>query len=212
MGLTVENTTIVVATYGAPGWATLARRRAIPSARALGCAIVHAHGDTLHGARNAGVEQVDTKWMIHLDADDQLEPGYVEGMSVGTADVRAPIVRYIHRGRPTRPAMPRVAGHTHDCVASCLTQGNWIVVGAAVRTDLVREVGGWRDFCWSEDWDLWLRCYLNGAKIEAAPLAVYRAYVRPGSRNRAQTQEGRLAAHRAIAQANGGMERGIPVP
>jgi len=203
MGLTVESTTVVVATYGQQQWINLARIRAIPSARALGCQVIHVHGDTIHGARNECVSQVTTPWVIHLDADDQLEPGYITAMSRGTADVRAPMVRYIQRGRGLRPAMPRVAGHGHACTADCLTQGNWLVVGAAVRTDLVREVGGWRDFSWSEDWDLWLRCHLRGAKIEAIPTAVYRAFTRPGSRNRGQSAEARLAAHRAIEQANG---------
>ena len=34
--------------------------------------------------------------------------------------------------------MPTVAGHTHQCEAACLLQGNWLVVGAMVLTDLVR--------------------------------------------------------------------------
>jgi GT2 family glycosyltransferase len=99
--------------------------------------------------------------------------------------------------------MPAVAGHTHQCVAECLVDGNWLVVGSLVRADLVRKVGGWRDFDWSEDWDLWLRCHLAGASFEAIPEAVYRAHVRPDSRNRGASREKRLAAHKAIASANG---------
>ena len=90
-----------------------------------------------------------------------------------------------------------VAGHRHDCTAECLPEGNWLVVGSLVRAQMVRDVGGWRDFTWSEDWDLWLRCWLAGATVEAIPDAIYRAYVRPNSRNRAPQHAERIAAHRA---------------
>lgn len=200
--------TIVVATFGGPEWVELAARRAIPSAQRFGVPVLHAHGDSLHEARNAAVEQVDTEWVIHLDADDELENSYLDAMESGSADVRAPAVRYVGPGAATRgPAMPHVAGHTHACTADCLPYGNWLVVGSAVRAELVRKVGGWRDFTWSEDWDLWLRCHLAGASIEAIPAAVYRAHVRRDSRNRGASQAERLAAHRAIAQANG-----VPIP
>ena len=40
-------------------------------------------------------------------------------------------------------------------------------------------------------------------KMKAVPSAVYQAHVRKDSRNRAASAEVRLAAHRAIAEANG---------
>lgn len=213
MDLTPETVTIAVGTYGDPSWQRLAERRAIPSGQAQGCRVVHAHADTLHHARNAALAQVTTPWVIHLDADDELEPGYVAGMATTTGDVRVPMVRYVQHRRPlARPRFPNVAGHTHECTGPCLLYGNWIVVGAGARTDLVRGIGGWRDFTWSEDWDVWLRCYLTDATFGRAIQSVYRAHVRPGSRNRAGTGEQHLAVHRAIAEANGGAEKGIPVP
>lgn len=201
--------TVAVATFGDDWWRTLAHTRAIPSAERLGVPVVHVHAGTLHDARNAALALVGTEWVIHLDADDEPEPGYVEAMAAGTADVRVPSVRYVRgSGRPAT-RMPRVAGHSHACIAECLTQGNWIVVGACVRTDLVRQIGGWRDFAWSEDWDVWLRCHLAGASIEAIPQAVYRAYVRANSRNRSASRDERLAAHRAIEAANGLLPGGV---
>lgn len=207
--LVADTTTIIIGTFGDDEWKHLAETRAIPSAQAQGCPVVHAHAGTLHAARNAALAQVETPWTIHLDADDELEPGYLAGMgSLTTGDVRAPLVRYMQRGRAVSPPrFPRVAGHAHECTADCLPWGNWIVVGAAVRTDLVRQIGGWRDFSWSEDWDVWLRCYLAGATIVSTRSAVYRAHVRMNSRNRGCGNEQKLAAHRAIAEANG-----VPIP
>lgn len=205
MGLDV---TVTVATFGTNEWAELAWHRAVPSAVAQGVPVVHVHGATLHGARNAALQRVETKWSVALDADDELEPGYIKTLSDGWADVRAPAVRYVKGSQVGTPRMPRVAGHTHDCVAECLLAGNWLVVGSMVRAQLVRDVGGWRDFTWSEDWDLWLRCHLAGASFQPVPEAVYRAHVRHNSRNRGeQRQPAKLAAHRAIAAANG-----VPAP
>lgn len=201
--LTDETLTVVIGTYGEGMWHTLAESRAMPSARALGVQVVHCHADSLHEARNQGLAEVETDWVAFLDADDELEPDYLAAMSHGTADVRAPSVRYV-RGRSwQQPAMPRVAGHTHACEAACLLLGNWLVIGSVVLTELVRGVGGFRDFEWSEDYDLWLRCYLAGASIEAVPAAVYRAYVRTNSRNRSPRWAAKYAAHKAIADANG---------
>lgn len=199
--------TVAVATFGHASWRRLAETRAIPSAWAQDVPVVHVHGDSLHGARNAVLDRVTTGSVVFLDADDELEPGYLQAMADGTADVRAPAVRYVRSGRAAAPAIPRVAGHSHACVADCLTWGNWLVVGSMAPTELVRKVGGWRDFAWSEDWDVWVRCWMAGATIEAIPQAVYRAHVRPDSRNRAPNHAAKLEAHRAIARANG-----LPVP
>ena len=197
--------TVAVATYGDQRWVRMAQR-AIRSAEDLGVPCVHAHDHTLHDARNRALSLVETEWVCHLDADDEIEAGYFEAMAKGTADVRAPSVRYISK-TAANPRMPKVAGHKHDCTAECLPWGNWLVVGSVVRADIVRDAGGWRDFPWSEDWDLWVRCWQAGATFEAIPRAIYRAHVRRDSRNRAPDRNFRLEAHRAIARANG-----LPVP
>ena len=194
--------TVVVATFGTEDWRRMGARTAARTFEAHGVPVVVVHGDTLHGARNDGLARVRTEWACHLDADDEIDAGFVDAVAAGEADVRAPAVRYV-RGRTAQPPrMPRVAGHRHDCEAACLPAGNWLVVGSVVRTELARRVG-WRDWPLFEDWDFWLRCHLAGASFEAVPSAVYRAHVRSRSRNRAPGQAERLAAHRAIAEANG---------
>lgn len=194
--------TITVCTFGDASWAKLAQERAVPSARAQGAPVVHHHGETLADARNAALEDVETEWVIVLDADDELRPGYVEALAGGSADVRVPAVQYVRAsGRPARPYVPRVAGHRHACTADCLLAGNWIVVGAMVRTNLVRWVGGWEPFTWSEDWALWARCWKAGATFEAIADAIYVAHVRPDSRNRAASRAEKDAAHWEIHRA-----------
>jgi len=203
----VTDVTILVATYGDQAWQDLAYNRAIPSARQQDVPVIYRHATTLHEARNACIHAARTPWVIHLDADDELENGYVATLAAGSAMVRAPAVRYIQGQHAQPPRVPTVWSHTHACTGACLIYGNWIIVGAMANRQLLLDVGGWRDFIWSEDWDLWLRCHLSGASIETIPQAIYRAHSRPGSRNRASSQAERLEAHRAIARANG-----VPIP
>ena len=102
-----------------------------------------------------------------------------------------------------RPYVPRVAGHRHDCDGDCLTEGNWLVIGTAIKADIAREVGGFREWDVYEDWDLFLRCYLAGASVEAIPQAVYRAHVREDSRNRAPSMDVKNRVHMEIVRSIG---------
>lgn len=175
--------TVVVATFGAPKWRALAQRAVASLPREV--TWIEAHGETLAEARNRGLASVESQWVCHLDADDELEPGFFEAMEAADGDLRAPAVRYVRRGNPLAPTIPRVAGHGHACEAACLRDGNWLVVGTVLRAALARDVGGWREYPVYEDWDLFQRCWLAGASIQPVPDAVYRAHVRRDSRNRA---------------------------
>lgn len=193
---------IVVATFGDPSWAKLARERALPSIPRTANAIL-VHGPTLAKARNRGLERVESDFAIFLDADDELEPGYIEAMEAAGGDMRAPRVRYVSGNVERVPRFPRVAGHSHPCAASCLEDGNFLVIGTAVRTALAREVGGFREEPIYEDWSFFLRCYRAGGTVETVPGAVYRAHVRPDSRNRSAAMDWKNGWHRRIHAEEG---------
>lgn len=195
--------TVVVGTYGDSCWINLARERALPSAHAESVRTIHSYGRTLAAARNTALALVRSEFVIHLDADDELEPGYLAAMAQGSADLRAPAVRYVDRGRVRAPYVPRVAGHRHECSAECVGsgQGNWLVIGTCARTEMLRRVGGWREWPYYEDFDLWLRAIRAGATVEAIPAAVYRAHVRRDSRNRAPSMADKDRIHREIVEA-----------
>lgn len=194
--------TILVPSFGQYAWAEMAIKTAEKAAKLFGVPVVHRHARTLAEARNACLDAAKTEWVIHLDADDELDIDYVDAMDMAFGDIRVPRVAYVRNGTYSHARFPQVAGHTHQCVAGCLEQGNWIVVGAAVRRQMVLDVGGWREFDWSEDWDLWLRCHLAGAEIEPARNAIYVAHVRPDSRNRAPSSAFKNEVHHQIARAN----------
>lgn len=195
--------TIAVATFGEEYWITLARRRAILSARDQGAPVLHLHGETLAGARNACLAAAETEFVIFCDADDSLGAGYVEAMATGSADLRAPAVTYVQpNGRASGPRVPRVVNHEHDCEGECLLEGNFIAIGAAARRELLIEVGGFREWPAWEDWEIFLRCYLAGASTESIPSAIYRAHVRRDSRNTGFDQRFADRLHRRILEAN----------
>lgn len=132
----------------------------------------------LSAARNAGAERSAADWLIFLDADDELDPHYIEEMLKGHGDVRQPMTLGVHAD-----------GHEDDYPVLIPPKlpnflcGNHLVIGSMVRRDLFLRVGGFRDLTCLEDWDLWIRCLLDGAQFGTSQ-AVYRVHVRPESRNK----------------------------
>jgi hypothetical protein len=193
--------TVAIATYGDESWQRLATERARPSAEAQGVPVVQVHltDGTLAQARNAALEQVDTEFVIFLDADDELSHDYVHWMSTGTADLRAPAIAQYRYGQLLWPSfMPNVYRHRHQCVADCLRVGNWLVIGACARTEIVYYVGGFEEFPWSEDWQLWAKCWKAGATVEPIHRAVYRAHLSQNGRNHQHANATIARIHREI--------------
>ncbi len=198
----VEDFTICIGTYGGNEWVQLAAKRAIPSAEAQGCQVIHRHAKTLARARNDALALAGTALVVFLDADDELAPGYIEALAGGSADLRAPSISYLRPHLRRRPHVPKVAGHRHECSAGCLAEGNFLVIGTAVLTELAREVGGFKEWPVFEDWCFFQRCWLAGGTVEVIPEAVYLAHVRPDSRNRAPGAALKNSVHREIVDAN----------
>ncbi len=181
--------TVCIGTYGTPAWAKLASERAMPSAYAQGCEVILTHAATLASARNACAKVAETEWLIFVDADDELEPGYVSAMAAGTADMRAPALfeQYADGHRM------RVNVESRD-----IEQLNPCAIGTAVRRDLFIAAGGFPDFGGWEDWALYLRMHRRGATLEHVGSAVYTQHVSPDSRNRTISRPRELA--RAIRE------------
>jgi hypothetical protein len=139
--------TIAVATFGAQAWLDRALNETIPAAREHGVPVVHAHGETLAGARNAALAEVRTRGSSTWTPTTRSSPATSTRWRAARRRARAR--RPLRARRPPRALwQPRVAGHSHDCEAACLRDGNWVVIGACVRTELLRSVG-WHDFAWS---------------------------------------------------------------
>lgn len=171
---------IIVATYGDSYWFRLAGERALPSADSQPAEVIFNHDakGTLAESRNYAASLATGEWLIFLDADDELSPGYVEAILAGDGDLRTPAVQRVSATETDACRMPPALLPVRD-----LRHGNYLVIGTAVRKELFDAVGGFHEWALYEDWDFFIRCWLMGAEVGQVPNAVYRAWVRPGSRN-----------------------------
>lgn len=138
--------------------------------------IVSIGKDIADARNNAGLLKHDCEYIIFLDADDELHPSYIEEMLKLDGDIRVPAVhRHYKDGR--------IDTDQHWYTPKDLMTGNYIVIGAMIRSSLFKLLGGFDDYESLEDWDLWLRAEESGAIFEQRTGAIYKAYRRVGSRN-----------------------------
>lgn len=187
---------IIIATYGEQSWAQLAMTRALPSVEDMDADIIVGHDDegTIAGIRNFLARKAKGDWLVFLDADDELAPGYLEAMERAAASkcLLTPHVEKVMRGRRTRP---------HFYPEVNLLSGNWLVVGTALERKLFRKAGGFGEYPHGfEDWSLWYKCARLGAEVVRVPGAVYRQYVNPHSKHQVgwRNKRWQAATHRSV--------------
>ena len=67
-------------------------------------------------------------------------------------------------------------GWLSERVAAELREHNFIAACAAVRTEVLRAIGGWKILggkYWSEDWSTWIRLADAGARFACVPKVLY---------------------------------------
>lgn len=135
------------------------------------------HGETLAEARNFGMKELQTDWVVFLDADDELDPRYIEAMLAAEGDIRRPATLGVYEDG-SEDAEPVMIPRRDLAVA------NFIVIGAMCRREDALAVGGFDELlpC-IEDWDFWTKLILAGAEVGDCPDAIYRVGVRDNSRN-----------------------------
>lgn len=181
---------ILICTHGDGRWEDLARHVAYPSALNQHERYCHGSVITLHNRRstlaeirNEAAEMSKASFIVFLDADDQLAPGYLDAMSLAWMNgaifndwnpLLAPYVSF----NEVPPVIPN--------------EGRWpqlntCVIGTMVNRKLFLDVGGFKEWPSCEDYDLWLRCVAAGAQIVHVPEAIYRVSLSGRGRNRDQS-------------------------
>lgn len=193
------NVGVVCATYGdLDVWKPrVLRAMSSVSLQTVHVPAVWVHGQNLAEARNGAIREIGTEWVIIVDADDELDPLYVEKMIESPyADIRRPntIGVYADGSEDDAPCMIPVRD---------IRVANYIVIGAMFRRDLFFDVGGFDpQFACLEDWDLWLSMIERGASVIDVPEAVYRIHVSADSRNN-EDPAAHGNAYRAIRAKHG---------
>lgn len=160
---------VIVTTWGHPSWLGKAQRTAVPSAfeQASTHLIYLEDAASAGDARNRAVETVDPQeWICFLDADDQLEPGYIDAMRAAglwRTHLGAPALRLPGKEPETYPDRDIVTGL------------NPYPIGTLIHRTMFEQAGQfWGESAW-EDWSLFRRAVLHGAAIRFVPDAVYNA-------------------------------------
>lgn len=132
-------------------------------------------------ALNAGAQRARGEFIVQLGADDELLPDYCRvtasmmaahpGFDIYSSNAYRRFPDGSLRLYHTAPRFEREFSLTVDD----LLDESQIYGTAAIRTEIVRRVGGFRTEFYNEDYDLWLRAMMAGAKhiYTPEPLAVY---------------------------------------
>ena len=137
------------------------------------------HNRGLPGALNAGLEHCTGTYIVRMDSDDISEP---DRLAIQLAYARAhPDVdlisswceEFFDDGTPSRI---KASPTTHAAVARALRWRNVIIHPTTfIRSEMLRKVGGYRTkYLTLEDWDLFNRLVLAGARLHVIPKPLLR--------------------------------------
>lgn len=181
----MENSiSVIVATYGDGNtWGPLGDRAiASVSNQTVPPSEVHrVHTTSLSSARNYGAYlSYKSRWLLFLDADDELEPDYLKNMlvNINANQIRYPSVRYVTEGDPDPEGSP-----VKILIKAPLDRGNFMVISSLIERSMFVKAGGFRELPAYEDWDLWIRAWMLGCEPTLVREAVLRVHKRFGSRN-----------------------------
>jgi glycosyltransferase involved in cell wall biosynthesis len=126
-------------------------------------------------ARNLALDEVETSGVLFCDADDQLLPGtiaFLRHRLAARPELVGCVSRYVSwdpetgarlvRDRSPKPIVFRVAPHRRAFALANLRYNCFPIVGALLRTEAVRDAGGFGDSDVGEDWILGTQLAFRG--------------------------------------------------
>lgn len=136
-------------------------------------------------ARNAGLAEARGDWIVFLDSDDTLPPGYLAAMIAAAAQVPSPALlhcgwRRVSDGKPWRGV--HAAHRIDDAVLATAQSCPFAIHAAFTPRAAIAEVGGFdASLKISEDWDLWQRLARIGTAFVPVPDVTVEVNVATGS-------------------------------
>lgn len=179
-GQTVQDFEVVIVNDGSTDGPTC---RLLSELQDSGSQIVHSEQKGLPGARNLGARHAQGRYLCMLDADDLLEPTYLE-RSLGELETRPDIAFASHWLRAFGDE--EWEWTPEDCGFPALLHANTINGAALVRREIFERVGGFdesmTDGC--EDWEFWIRVVESGHVGTIVPEFLFRYRRRADSMSR----------------------------
>ena len=128
---------------------------------------------------NAGLERCSGKYIMRADSDDICDPRRLElQLDYFNAHPETDVVTgwCAEFYNDCRPERLKASSVHHDAVARALRWRNVLTHGTVlIRTEKLRGIGGYRpDFPMLEDYDLYVRLVLSGARFHVIPKVLYR--------------------------------------
>jgi glycosyltransferase involved in cell wall biosynthesis/predicted O-linked N-acetylglucosamine transferase (SPINDLY family) len=119
-------------------------------------------------ARNAGIRQAKGTFILPIDADDQIAPGYLaEAFKVFDAN---PAVDLVYSDSIFDDGKSRTRKIPGRFEAKALGVANQLVYCCVYRRAVWEQIGGYRNNVRGyEDWDFWLAASLSGARAAYVP-------------------------------------------
>ena len=160
------------------------------------------------GAANALLDEVDTAFVARIDADDISLPGRIgrsmRTLAAGDADLVAMSGWFYGPSRWAVEPVPMLSAGPDSVRWELLLNCPFIHSGTAATTAALRSVGGYQAVP-SEDWDLYMRLSLDGARLRrlARPGVLYRRSATQMSRQEwwkdaLRADEGASKSHRRL--------------
>jgi len=154
--------------------------------------IQHLQNQGLPAARNTAIAAADGEFILPLDADDKIDPTYLEK----TLLLMTEGVGVVSTWMEIFGARPERTGHPSSCYPifapsrSQILNGNTMPVCSLIRKQTLLDVGGYPEEMkeGSEDWALWVKIVVQGKwSVAILPEYLFFYRTRPGSMSRQAT-------------------------
>lgn len=148
-------------------------------ARIYGAKVIDKENGGLSSARNAGIKEATTEWVLTLDADDKLHPQFIEKTLAKAEETGCDVVGTWQQEFGDRNGMYRFIDNP---TFEMFMEANRINCCSLYRKKMWEDIGGYDENMKSgyEDWFFWLKATKKGYKIRVVnePLFFYRKHGR----------------------------------